>query len=74
MIALLWSRVQGVAAAILLVVGAIASAWIVGRKTGGERARTQAAAQEQETRRSADAAARDAQQSNAADRLFRGKF
>lgn len=74
MIALLWSRVQGVVGAILLVIGAIVSAWVVGRKTGGERARALAAAQEQDARRSADAAARDAQQSTAADRLRGGKF
>lgn len=50
MIALLWGRLQGTVAAIALVVGAIFSAWIVGRKTGGERVRAQAAAHEQEVR------------------------
>lgn len=74
MIAMLWGRMQSTLAAILLVVGAIVSAWVVGRKTGGERARAHAAAQEQNTRRAADAAARDAQQSGAAERLRRGEF
>lgn len=74
MIALLWGRLQSTFAAILLVVGAIVSAWMVGRKTGGERARAQAAAAEQDARRSADEAARDAQRSTAADRLRDGKF
>lgn len=74
MIALLWGRMQSTFAAILLVVGAIVSAWVVGRKTGGERARAQAAAAEQDARRSADEAARDAQRSTAADRMREGKF
>jgi len=74
MIALLWGRVQSAVAAILLVIGAIVSAWVVGRKTGGERARALAAAQEQDARRSADAAARTAQQSTASDRMHRGEF
>jgi hypothetical protein len=74
MIALLWGRIQGVVAAILLVVGAIFSAWIVGRKTGGERVRAQAAESEQKVRRTADEAARDAERTPVADRLFRGKF
>jgi len=74
MIALLWGKLQSTFAAILLVVGAIVSAWVAGRKTGGERARALAAAEEQETRRSADEAARTAQQSTAADRLRGGKF
>jgi len=74
MIALLWSRVQGVIGAVLIVVGAIVSAWVVGRKSGSERVRALAAAREQEIRRSADAAARDAQQYSAADRLRDGKF
>jgi len=74
MIALLWSRVQGVAATTFLVVGAIVSAWVVGRKTGGERVRAAAAAQEQDTRRSADAAAIAAERSGAAERLRDGRF
>ena len=74
MIALLWGRMQSTFAAILLVVGAIVSAWVVGRKTGGERARAQAAAAEQDARRSADEAARDAQRSTATDRMREGKF
>jgi hypothetical protein len=74
MIALLWSRVQGTVAAILLVIGAMVSAWIVGRKTGGERVRAQAAAREQELRETADAAARDAQRFTASERLRDGKF
>lgn len=74
MIALLWGRMQSTFAAILLVVGAIVSAWVVGRKTGGERARAMAAAAEQDARRSADEAARDAQRSTAADRMREGKF
>jgi hypothetical protein len=74
MIALIWGKLQSTLAAILLVVGAIVSAWMVGRKTGVERARAQAAAEEQNARRSADVAARDAQQSTAADRLRNGKF
>jgi len=74
MIAMLWGRVQGTVAAILLVIGAIVSAWVVGRKTGGERARAHAAVQEQDTRRAADAAARDAQRSGAAERLRSGQF
>lgn len=74
MIALLWGRVQSVIAAILLVLGAIVSAWVVGRKTGGERVRAQAAAAEQDARRSADEAARNAQRDTAADRLRGGKF
>lgn len=74
MIALLWGRMQSTLTAILLVVGAIFSAWAMGRKTGGERARALAAAAEQDARRSADEAARDAQRSTAADRLREGKF
>lgn len=74
MIALLWGRLQSTLAAILLVVGAIFSAWVVGRKTGGERARAMAAAAEQDARRSADEAARDAQRSTAVDRMREGKF
>ena len=74
MIALLWGRMQSTFAAILLVIGAIVSAWVVGRKTGGERARAMAAAAEQDARRSADEAARDAQRSTAADRMREGKF
>jgi hypothetical protein len=74
MIALLWSRVQGTVAAILLVIGAMVSAWIVGRKTGGERVRAQAATREQELRETADAAARDAQRFTASERLRDGKF
>ena len=74
MIALIWGKLQSTLAAILLVVGAIVSAWLVGRKTGGERARAQAAEQEQNARRSADVAARTAQQSTAADRLRTGNF
>jgi hypothetical protein len=70
----LWGKLQGTLAAILIVVGAIVSAWVVGRKTGGERARANAAEQEQETRKSADEAARTAQQSTAADRLRTGNF
>jgi hypothetical protein len=74
MISLIWGRVQGALVAVFLVIGAIFSAWIVGRKTGGERARARAADQEQNTRRSADVAARTAEQSTAADRLRDGKF
>jgi hypothetical protein len=74
MIALIWGKLQSTLAAILMVVGAIVSAWLVGRKTGVERARAQAAEQEQNARRSADEAARTAQQSTAADRLRGGKF
>jgi hypothetical protein len=70
----LWGKLQGTLAAILIVIGAIVSAWVVGRKTGGERARANAAEQEQETRKSADEAARTAQQSTAADRLRTGNF
>jgi hypothetical protein len=70
----LWGKLQGTLAAILVVIGAIVSAWVVGRKTGGERARANAAEQEQETRKSADEAARTAQQSTAADRLRTGNF
>lgn len=74
MIAMVWSRMQNTAAAIMLVIGAIISAWVVGRRTGGERVRAQAAAQEQGIRRSADAAAASAQQSGAAERLRDGRF
>ena len=74
MIALLWGRMQSTLAAILVVVGAIVSAWVMGRKTGGERSRALAAEAEQDARRSADEAARDAQRSTAADRLSAGKF
>jgi hypothetical protein len=74
MIALLWGRLQGTVAAIALVVGAIFSAWIVGRKTGGERVRAQAAAHEQEVRGKADEAARTAERTGAFDRLRDGRF
>lgn len=74
MIAMLWGRVQGVVAAILLVVGALVSAWVMGRKTGGERVRAQAASQEQTARRAGDEAARDAERSGAAERLRDGRF
>jgi hypothetical protein len=70
----LWGKLQGTLAAILVVIGAIVSAWVIGRKTGGERARANAAELEQEIRKSADAAARTAQQSTAADRLRTGNF
>jgi hypothetical protein len=72
--AFIWGKLQGTLAAILVVIGAIVSAWVVGRKTGGERARSNAAEQEQEIRKSADEAARTAQQSTAADRLRTGNF
>lgn len=74
MMTLLWGRMQSVVAAIALVIGAIVSAWVAGRKTGGERLRAHAAATEQDARRLADEAARDAQRSSAADRLRDGKF
>lgn len=74
MIALLWGRIQGIIATIVLVLGAIVSAWIVGRKSGIDKTRAQAAALEQQARSSADAAARVAQQSTAADRMRDGKF
>jgi hypothetical protein len=70
----LWGKLQGTLAAILVVVGAIASAWAIGRRTGGEHARANAAELEQEIRKSADEAARTAQQSTAADRLRTGNF
>lgn len=70
----LWGKLQGTLAAILVVIGAIASAWMIGRRTGGERARANAAELEQEIRKSADEAARTAQQSTAADRLRTGNF
>lgn len=72
--AFIWGKLQSTLAAILVVVGAIASAWMIGRRTGGERARASAAELEQEIRKSADEAARTAQQSTAADRLRDGKF
>lgn len=74
MMALLWGRMQNVVAAIALVIGAVFSAWVIGRKSGGERVRAHAAAAEQNSRRLADEAARDAQRSSAADRLRDGKF
>lgn len=74
MIALLWGRMQSALAAVLLVIGAIVSAWVVGRKTGGERARAVAAAREQEIRKSADEAARDAERTPVADRMRDGRF
>lgn len=72
--AFIWSKLQGTLAAILVVIGAIVSAWVIGRKTGGEHARANAAELEQEIRKSADEAARNAQQSTAVDRLRDGKF
>ena len=70
----IFGKLQSVLAAMLVVIGAIVSAWVVGRKTGGERARANAAEQEQKTRKSADEAARIAQQSGVVDRLRNGKF
>jgi hypothetical protein len=72
--AFIWAKLQGTLAAILVVIGAIASAWAIGRRTGGESARANAAELEQEIRKSADAAATVAQRSTAADRLRDGKF
>lgn len=74
MIAALWGRVQGIVAAIGLVLGAVVSAWFLGRKTGGERVRAQAAAHEQQVREKADEAARTAERSGAFDRLRDGRF
>ena len=74
MITALWGRVQGVVAAIGLVLGAVASAWLLGRITGGERVRAQAAAHEQQVREEADEAARTAERSGAFDRLRDGRF
>ena len=74
MIAMLWTRFQGVLAAVALVIGAIVSAWIAGRTTGGERVRAQAAAREQEIREKADEAAHTAERSGAFDRLRDGRF
>ena len=54
MIAMLWSRVQGTVAAILLVLGAIVSAWVVGRKTGGELGGQEPADVDQLHRRAAE--------------------
>jgi len=70
----LWGKLQGTLTAILVVLGAIASAWAIGRRTGGEHARANAAELEQEIRKSADEAARTAQQFTAADRLRTGNF
>lgn len=74
MITALWGRIQGIVAALGLVLGAIVSAWFMGRATGGERVRTQAAAREQQVREKADEAARSAERSGASDRLRDGRF
>lgn len=74
MMATLWARAQGWLAAAGLVLGAVVSAFIVGRRSGGERVRAQAAAEEQQARRAGDAAARDAERDGAVDRLQRGNF
>jgi hypothetical protein len=70
----IWARFSGWIAAAGLVLGAIASAWIVGRRSGGERVRAQAAASEQSARRAGDAAARDAERDGADSRLRDGRF
>lgn len=74
MIAALWGRMQEVVATVILVLGAIVSAWVVGRKTGGERVRAQAAYREQEARREGDAAVVAAERAGAAERLRDGCF
>jgi hypothetical protein len=70
----LWIRFQPWVAAAGLALGALVSAFVVGRKSGGERVRAQAAATEQEARRDGDAAARDAERTGASDRLRSGSF
>lgn len=74
MITALWGRAQAWLAAAGLVLGAIVSAWVVGRRSGGERVRAQAAEAEQEAREAGDAAARDAERDGATDRLRNGRF
>ena len=74
MITALWIRIQPWLAAAGLVLGAIVSAFVAGRKSGGERIRAQAAAKEQETRRAGDAAVADAQRDGADRRLRDGTF
>jgi hypothetical protein len=70
----LWGRAQAWLAAAGLVLGAIVSAWVVGRRSGLDRARAQAAEAEQASRRTGDAAARDAERDGASDRLRDGRF
>lgn len=74
MLTALWIRIQPWVAAAGLALGAIISAFVVGRKTGGDRVRAQAAASEQEARREGDAAAADAQRTGSSDRLRNGTF
>jgi hypothetical protein len=70
----LWLRVQAWIGAALLLVGALVSAWIVGRRSGTHAAKVRAAQTEQKARRAGDAAAADAERDGAADRLRRGRF
>jgi hypothetical protein len=70
----IWTRAQGWMAEAALVLGAIVSAWVVGRRSGGDRVRAQAAASEQNARRDGDAAARTAERDGADKRLRRGDF
>lgn len=74
MMAALWARAQAWLAAAGLVLGAVVSAWVVGRRSGGERVRAQAAQAEQEARGAGDAAARDAERDGASSRLRDGRF
>lgn len=74
MMAALWARAQAWLAAAGLVLGAVVSAWVVGRRSGGERVRAQAAQAEQEARRKGNAAAADAERTGSSDRLRNGTF
>jgi hypothetical protein len=74
MIALIWGRVLAWVMAAVAVFGALLAIWFNGRKSGGERVRANASAQEQELRREGDEAAADAGRDGAADRLRSGRF
>jgi hypothetical protein len=74
MIALLLGRVQAWLMAAVAVFGALLAIWFNGRRSGGERVRASAQAQEQELRREGDEAAADAGRAGASDRLRSGRF
>jgi hypothetical protein len=71
---MLWIRFKSWIIGAALVVGALASVWLSGRRSGIESAKVRAAEAEQRARRDGDEAVRVAERDGVADRLRRGNF
>ena len=74
MIAAAWTRLQGWLALAGAALAAIGAAYLAGRRDGRDARSVEAMREEQQTRRTGDAAARDAERTGAAERLRRGDF